>query len=186
MAIIFSKHFEQLIENKHGITKKVVLDAIGNNLRFQKPPLKGGVVELYTAQMKDSHDYLIVWSHAQGHNLMVDSAFRIRQELVDEVKTLEPLGLFRAFIGIVGLPMKLTGEAERFYFSQLIPIESLDQNYVMQWIKEHAQPVDRVPHIIYSQGLLQAITENGRNYLECAGTFCVDMDVYSDWIARKQ
>ena len=179
MAIIFSPRFEKELEGKRGVTKDVVRTAIAYPVKpAQKLSARGLRLELYLGRMKDSNDYVIVWSHVDGHNLVIDSAFRVSQELVNRSPSMEPLALFRVFIDRFGLPIPLAPDKEKFYFDQLVPVNSLKLSDVIPRLAELTRPVNPNRHRAHSNLVFKPIEQGGTVYLECANAFCIDIDEY--------
>ncbi|MER3408491.1 MAG: hypothetical protein C4292_07250, partial [Nitrososphaera sp.] len=83
MATIYTELYQRECENRFGVTRDAVREAIASPDKEQRLASQGLTLLLYSKKV-DPDRYLAVITHVQGQDLMVDLAFPVRQELADE------------------------------------------------------------------------------------------------------
>ena len=174
MATIYTELFQKECEGRFGITRDAVRDAIAQPDKEQRLASQGLTLILYSKQFAGS-DYLVVNTHVQGHDLMVDLAFRLKKELVDEATTTLPFPLMQALALKFGLVVKVGDRESKFIYNEVIPVSSRD-------IKQAMRISNPDNHLLVSS-IWMRMLQNDMGFLaQCALVFCIDSQAYGGWL----
>ena len=97
MRIIFSELFKNECQNKFQITEDQAKQVITSPDKQQATKFDNLDLKFFVKEKLEpgGKHYLLVCTHLKDGNFLVDLAFRILSELVEEVKTLEPIILLQ-------------------------------------------------------------------------------------------
>lgn len=179
MATVYTELFQRECENRFGITRDIVRDAIAQPDKEQRLASQGLTLVLYSKKIQGVNDYVIVSTHAQGQDLMVDLAFRLKKKLIEEVGTTLPFSLLQALAIQFGLPIKIGDRESKFFYNEIIPTVSGDIKKVLR-IKNP-----------FGKSLISCIwiriLHNNMGFLaQCALVFCIDLRAYTSWVEGKE
>ncbi len=185
VATVYTELFQKECEGRFGITKDVVRDAIAQPDKEQRLQSQGLTLILYSKKMADAAgssddnaggDYLVVNTHVQGQDLMVDLAFRLKKELVDEAKTTLPFPLMQALALRFGLPVKVGERETKFLYNEVIPVASKDIRQAMRISNPEGRPM--------VSAIWMRMLQNNMGFLaQCALVFCINAQAYAEWLA---
>ena len=179
MATVYTELFQKECENRFGVTRDAVRDAISQPEKEQRLASQGLTLILYSARIPGSDDHLVVSSHVQGTDLMVDLAFRLKKELVDEAKTTLPFPLLQALALRFGLPVKIGDRESKFVYNEVIPTTSRDIKKVLRISNPDGRPL--------VSSMWVRMLQNSMGFLaQCALVFCIDSRAYSSWLEKQQ
>ena len=179
MAIVYTELFQRQCENKFGLTRDLVRDAISLPDKEQRLASQGLTLILYSKTIPNSEDVLIVNTHVQGHDLMADLAFRLKKELVDDAKTMLPFPLLQAFALQFGLPFKIGEREGKFVYNEIIPTSSGDIKKVLRIVNSDGKP-------LVSSIWIRMLQNNMGFLAQCALVFCIDWQSYALWLQEKE
>jgi len=174
MATLYTKLFRKECEGKFGITRGVVRDAIAQPDREQRLSSQGLTIIMYSKKMKRG-DYVLVNTHVQGHDLMIDLAFRVKKELAEQTNTDLPFPLMRALAYKLGLPVRVGEHESRFIYNEVIPVSSRDIKKVVRI----PSPENRR---LVSAIWIRMLQNSMGSLAQCALVFCIDAKAYSAWL----
>ncbi|HVX02831.1 MAG TPA: hypothetical protein VHA09_06725 [Nitrososphaera sp.] len=177
MATIYTELFQKECENKFGMTREVVRDAIAQPDREQRLESQGLTLILYSKKLPGSDDRLIVSTHVQEQHLLVDLAFRLKKEMVDQAKTTLPFPLLQALALRFGLPVKIGDRESKFVYNEILPTTSQDIKKVLRiGNPENKQLVSSI---------WVRMLQNRMGFLaQCALVFCLDSQAYQAWLEK--
>jgi hypothetical protein len=176
MATVYTELFQRECEGRFGVTRDVVRDAIAQPDKEQRLSSQGLTLILYSKKMPGSGDCLVVNAHVQGQDLMVDLAFRLRKELVDEAKTTLPFPLMQALALKFGLAVRVGERESRFIYNEVIPVPSRDVKQAMRISNPESRPL--------ISSIWVRMLQNDLGFLaQCALVFCIDSQAYGSWLA---
>ncbi|MCK4339465.1 MAG: hypothetical protein KAW87_05715, partial [Candidatus Cloacimonetes bacterium] len=182
MRIIFSELFKNECQNKFQITEDQAKQVITSPdkqqaTKFDNLDLKFFVKEKFEPGGKY---YLLVCTHLKDGNFLVDLAFRILSELVEEVKTLEPIVLLQQLALKFGLTIRIGQKLNKFIFSESIPIKpSHDQTKLVEVLNPENHS--------FLQSMFVKIEQRGDiKIANCALAFCIDSDRYLSWLLGRK
>ena len=97
MRIIFTELFKNECQNKFQITEDQVKQVITSPDKKQVAKFDNLDLRFFVKKKlePEGEHYLLVCTRLEGGNFLVDLAFRVLSELVEEVKTLEPIILLQ-------------------------------------------------------------------------------------------
>lgn len=174
MATVYTKLFKKECECKFGITRAVVREAIAAPDKEQRLASQGLTIIIYGKKMKRG-DYLLVNAHVQGHDLMVDLAFRVREDFARDAGTDLPFPLMRALAYKLGLPVRVGDQESRFIYNEVIPISSRD-------IKKAVRIPNPENHPLISAIWVRTLENSMGTLAQCALVFCIDARKYRAWL----
>jgi hypothetical protein len=174
MATAYTKLFKKECEGKFGITRAIVHDAIAKPDKEQRLAAQGLTIVMYSKKMKRG-DYLLVNAHVQGQDLMVDLAFRVREDFVKDAKTDLPFPLMRALAYKVGLPVRVGDQESRFIYNEVIPVSSRD-------VKKAVRIPNPENHPLISAIWIRMLENSMGTLAQCALVFCIDARKYRAWL----
>jgi hypothetical protein len=179
MATVYTELFQRECENRFGVTRDLVRDAIAQPDKEQRLASQGLTLILYSKKIPGSDDYLVVSTHVQGQDLMVDLAFRLKKDLVDEAKTTLPFPLLQALALQFGLPVKIGDREGKFVYNEIIPTTSRDVKKVLRINNPDGRPL--------VSSIWVRMLQNNMGFLaQCALVFCIDSQAYASWLEKKQ
>ena len=174
MATVYTELFQKECEGRFGITRDAVRDTIAQPDKEQRLATQGLTLILYSRQF--SSDYLVVNTHVQGQDLMVDLAFRLKKELVDEAKTTLPFPLMQALALRFGLVVKVGERESKFIYNEVIPVPNRD-------IKQAMRISNPENHPLVSSIWMRMLQNDLGHLAQCALVFCIDSQAYGEWLA---
>lgn len=175
MATVYTELFQRECEGTFGITRDAVRDAIAQPDKEQRLASQGLTLILYSKKL--GQDYLVVNTHVQGTDLMVDLAFRLKKELVDEAGTTLPFPLMQAVALRFGLAVKVGERESKFIYNEVIPVSSGDIKQAMRISNPENRPL--------VSSIWMRMLQNELGYLaQCALVFCIDSQAYGEWLAQ--
>lgn len=176
MATVYTELFQRECEGRFGMTREVVRDAIAQPDREQRLSSQGLTLVLYCKKAPGSEDCIVVNTHVQGQDLMVDLAFRLRKELVEEAKTTLPFPLMQALALKFGLVVKVGERETKFIYNEVIPVPSRDVKQAMRINNPENRPL--------ISSIWMRMLQNDLGFLaQCALVFCIDSQAYGAWLA---
>ncbi|MCD6100034.1 MAG: hypothetical protein J7K33_05560 [Candidatus Marinimicrobia bacterium] len=182
MRIIFTDLFKKEYRDKFQITEDQVQQVITSPDEQQVANFNDLSLRFFIKRILEpqGEHYLLVCTRLEGSNLLVDLAFRILPELVEEVKTLDPIILLQQLALKFGLTIRIGQQLNKFIFRESIPIKSFIEPAK---IVEILNPKDH-PFI---QSMLIKIEQQGdMKIANCALAFCIDLDSYLPWLMGEK
>lgn len=178
MATVYTELFQRECENRFGTTRDAVRDAIAQPDKEQRLASQGLTLILYSKKFPGSDDHLVVNCHVQGQDLMVDLAFRLKKEMVDEAKTTLPFPLMQALALTFGLVVKVGDRESKFLYNEVIPVPSRDIKQAMRIGNPENHPL--------ISSIWMRMLQNDMGFLaQCALVFCIDSQAYGAWLAQS-
>lgn len=174
MTTVYTELFQRECEGRFGITRDAVRDAIAQPDKEQRLATQGLTLIMYSRQF--GSDYLVVNTHIQGQDLMVDLAFRLKKEMVDEAKTTLPFPLMQALALRFGLVVKVGERESKFIYNEVIPVPNRD-------IKQAMRISNPENHPLVSSIWMRMLQNDLGHLAQCALVFCIDSQVYGEWLA---
>lgn len=172
MAIVYTKLFQDLVENKLGLTRDVVRSAISSPEQEQKLVSQGLVLYLYLGTIRDSDDWVLVLTSVRERDLEVLLAFRLKQDLLDDANTSEPLLLLKAFAERFGAPITVGSKTAKFIVDERIPVNSTRVAEILK--------VPPIPDS-FSSMFFRVVEEGGALFAQCALGFYIPASGYRAW-----
>lgn len=177
MATVYTELFHKECEGRFGMTRDLVRDAIAQPDKEQRLASPGLVLILYSKKIPGSDDYLLVSTHVQGQDLMVDLAFRVKKELAEEAKTVLPFLLMQALALKFGLPVKVGDKESKFIYNEILPVTSTDIKKVVRIQNPEGRP-------LVSSIWVRMLQNDMGPMAQCALVFCIDMQAYASWAGQ--
>lgn len=175
MATVYTELFQKECEDRFGMTRDVVRDAIAQPDKEQRLASQGLTLILYSKKIPGSGDHVIVSTHVQGQDLLVDLSFRLKKEMVDEAKTTLPFPLLQALALRFGLPVKIGDREGKFVYNEIVPTASRDIKKVLRISNPDGKPL--------VSSMWVRILQNDMGFLaQCALVFCIDSQAYASWL----
>lgn len=174
MTMRYTKLFQKECEGKLGITRSTVRDAIENPDNEQHLAAQGLTIVMFSKKTRKG-DFILVSTHAQGNNLMVDLAFRAKVSLAKQAKTDLPFPLMRAFAYKLGLPIRVGEHESKFIYNEVIPVSGND-------IKKAVRIPNPEKHPLISAIWVRMIRNSMGSLAQCALVFCIDARKYRTWL----
>lgn len=174
MAVKYTKLFRQECEGKLGITRSMVKDAIENPDNEQRLAAQGLTIVMYSKKTRNG-DYLLVNTHAQGDDLMVDLVFRAKGSLAKQARTDLPFPLMRAFAYKLGLPIRVGEHESKFIYNEVIPVSNGD-------VRKAVRIPNPERHPLISAIWVRMIRNSMGSLAQCALVFCIDARKYRAWL----
>lgn len=180
--IIFSELFKNECECKLQIIEDQVRQVIANP--DETETVKFDDLELIFFIKKlphlESENFILVCSHLKDENLLVDLAFRILPELVDEIKTIQPIILLQELALKFGLTIRIGQQHNKFIFRESISLKS------SQDLKKLIEIMNPYNHS-FMQSIFIKINQKGNiKIANCALAYCIDSDKYMAWLMGKK
>ncbi len=179
MATVYTELFQKECENRFGITRDLVRDAIAQPDKEQRLASQGLTLILYSKKIQGVEDYIVISTHVQAQDLMVDLAFRLKRELIEEAKTTLPFSLLQALAIQFGLPIKIGDRESKFFYNEVIPTVSGNIKRVLRI----SNPFDRP---LISCMWIRMLHNNMGFLAQCALVFCIDLQAYTSWLEGKE
>ena len=182
MRIIFSELFKNECQNKFQITEDQVKQVITSPDKQQATKFDNLDLKFFVKEKLEPGGkyYLLVCTHLKDSNFLVDLAFRILSELVEEVKTLEPIILLQQLALKFGLTIRIGQKLNKFIFSESIPIKpSHEQTKLVEVLNPENHS--------FLQSMFVKIEQQGdMKVANCALAFCIDSDRYLSWLVGRK
>ena len=182
MRIIFTELFKSECQNKFQITEGQVQQVITSPNEQQVAKFDDLELRFFVKKMlyPEGEHYLLICTRLEGDNLLVDLAFRILSELVEEVKTLEPIILLQQLVLKFGLQIRVGQQLNKFIFRELIPIKLSDKSAkLVEVLNPENHP--------FIQSMFTKIEQKGDvKIANCALAFCIDSSRYLSWLISKK
>lgn len=177
MATVYTELFQKECEGRFGVTRDLVRDSISQPDKEQRLASQGLTLILYSKKVPNSDDYLVVNTHVQGQDLMVDLAFLIKKALADDAKTTLPFQLMQVLALKFGLAVKVGERESRFIYNEIIPVSSRDIKKVLRIQNPDGRP-------LVSAIWVRMLQNDMGMMAQCALVFCIDMQAYASWVGR--
>jgi hypothetical protein len=177
MATIYTELFQRECEDKFGVTRDIVRNTIAEPDKEQRLSSQGLTLIIYCKKIPGLEDYIVASTHVQGQDLMVDLAFRVKRELVEDAKTTLPFPLLQALALRFGLPVKVGDRESKFIYNEIIPTTSRDIKKVIRINNPQGRPL--------VSAIWVRMLQNNMGFLaQCALVFCIDWHAYSSWFDK--
>ena len=182
MRIIFTDLFKKECRDKFRITEDQVQQAITNPDEQQFANFDDLSLRFFVKKMLEAEGehYLLVCTRLEGSNLLVDLAFKILPELVEEVKTLDPLILLQMLALKFGLTIRIGQQFNKFIFRESI---SLKSSVEPAKLVEVLNPEN---HSFIQSMFIKIEQQGDMKIANCALAFCIDLDRYLSWLMDKK
>jgi len=126
---------------------------------------------------------LLICTHLKNGNLLVNLAFRILPELVEEVKTLDPIILLQQLALKFGMPIQIGDQIKKFIFRESIPIKASHEQTKLEKLAKVFNPANHS----FIQSMFIKIEQKGEiEVANCAIAFCIDLNRYLSWLMDKK
>ena len=125
--------------------------------------------------------YLLVCTRKKEDNWFVDLSFRILPDLVDSVRTLEPLVLLQGLAQRFGLTIRVGRQLNKFIFREVIPLKGWngDPTKLVEVINPSNHQFIQYMNIRIEQ-------RDGFNMANVALAYCIDTEEYLAWLSGKE
>jgi hypothetical protein len=185
LATIYTELYQRECENRFGVTREKVREAIASPDSEQRLTSQGLTLILYSKKTgPDRH--IVVITHVQGQDLMVDLAFPILPELAGEAEggsggvagagAALPLHLVQALALKFGLPVRVGERETKFIYNEVIPVSSMDPKKAIRIASPDNRPLVSCIWV--------RMLQNSMGFLaQCALVFCLDSQAYAGWLA---
>jgi len=182
MRIIFTDLFKKECRDKFQITEDQVQQAITNPDKRQVANFDDLSLRFFIKRMPEpqGEHYLLVCTRLEGSNLLVDLAFRILPELVEEVKTLNPIILLQQLALKFGLTIRVGQQLNKFIFRESIPIKSSIEPAKL------VEVLNPKNHSFIQSMFIKIERQGDMKIANCALAFCIDEDKYLSWLIGKK
>ena len=182
MSTIFTEMFKKECRDKFQITETMVQQALTSpneqeTAKFDELELRFFVKQMLHAGGKY---YLLVCTRWDGSNLLVDLAFRIPIELVDEAKTLKPIILLQQLALKFGLTIRVGQQLNKFIFRELIPIKLSGEPTKL------VEVINPDNHSFTQTMFLKLERQGDVKIANCALAYCIDSDRYLSWLLGQE
>ncbi len=174
MAIKYTKLFRRECEGKLGITRSLVKDAVENPDNEQRLASQGLTIVMYSKKTRKG-DYLLVNTHVEGDDTMVDLAFRAKAALAKQTKTDLPFPLMRAFAYKLGRPIRVGEHESKFIYNEVVPVSNGD-------VRKAVRIPNPERHPLISIIWVRMIRNSMGSLAQCALVFCIDARKYRAWL----
>lgn len=180
LATVYTELYQRECENRFGVTREIVREAITHPDREQRLASQGLTIILYSKKADDGSGnsrQLVVSTHVQGHDLMVDLAFPVKAELVEEAgRTTLPFPLMQALALKFGLPVRVGDRESKFIYNEVIPVTSADPRKAIRISNPENRPLVSCIWV--------RMLQNSMGFLaQCALVFCIDSQAYGEWLS---
>jgi len=183
MKIIFTDLFKKKCRDKFQITEYQVQQVITSPDEQQVANFEDLSLRFFIKRILEpqgQHYLLLICTHLEGSNLIVDLAFRILPELVEEVKTLNPIILLQQLALKFGLTIRIGQQLNKFIFRESIPIKSSVEPAKLVEILNPAN------HSFIQSMFIKIEQQEDIKVAHCALVFCIDEDRYLSWLMGKK
>lgn len=183
MKIIFTDLFKKECRDKFQITEYQVQQVITSPDEQQVANFEDLSLRFFIKRILEpqgQHYLLLICTHLEGSNLIVDLAFRILPELVEEVKTLNPIILLQQLALKFGLTIRIGQQLNKFIFRESIPIKSSVEPAKLVEILNPAN------HSFIQSMFIKIEQQEDIKVAHCALVFCIDEDRYLSWLMGKK
>jgi hypothetical protein len=125
MRIIFTESFKNECQNRFQITEDQAKQAITSPDTKKIVKIDDLDLRFFVKRMLEPEgEYcLLICTRSGSDDLLVNLAFRILPELVEELKTLEPIILLQQLASKFGLPIQIGDQVNKFIFRESITIK---------------------------------------------------------------
>lgn len=182
MEIIFTELFKKECQNKFQITGGQAKQVITSPDKQEVAKFDDLDLRFFVKKMPEPEGeyYLLVCTCLEGGNLVVGLAFRILPELVEEVKTLEPIILLQQLALKFGLTIRVGQQLSKFIFRESISVKPSDKPVrLIEVLNPENHP--------FMQSMFIKIEQQGDvKIANCALAFCIDSDRYLSWLMGKK
>jgi len=182
MKIIFTDLLKKKCRDKFQITEDRVQQVITSPDEQQVANFDDLSLRFFVKRILEpqGEHYLLICTHSEGSNLIVDLAFRILPELVEEVKTLNPIILLQQLALKFGLTIRIGQQLNKFIFRESIPIKSSVEPAKLVEILNPAN------HLFIQSMFIKIEQQEDIKVAHCALVFCIDKDRYLSWLMGKK
>ncbi len=182
MNIVFTELFNKECRDKFQIAETHVEEAITSPNEKEAAKFDELEVRFFVKQMLQAGDkyYLLVCTRWDGNSLLVDLAFRIPTELVDEAKTLKPIIILQQLALKFGLTIRVGQQLNKFIFRELIPITRAEEPAKI------IEVINPEKHSFLQLMFIKIEQQGDARIANCALAYCIDSDRYLSWLMGKK
>lgn len=182
MNIVFTELFSKECRDKFQITEAQVQQAITSPNEQEAVKFDELELRFFIKQMPQDGEkyYLLVCTRLDGSNLLVDLAFRIPTEFVDEAKTLKPFILLQQLALKFGLTIRVGQQLNKFIFGETIPIKPFDKP------TELVEVINPENHSFMQSMFIKIEQQGDEKIANCALAYCIDSDRYLSLLTGKK
>jgi|GEM_PF-1506014 len=183
MDAIFTEMFKRECRDKFNISEERVQQAI-------KAPNAQQILELDDLELgffvkqeyivPNNKTYLLVCSRKEKENWLIDAAFIVPHDLVDEVNPLEPIIILQKFVQKFGLMIRIGDQYNKFIFRESIyPNENIN-------LAKLTEIINPANHSFMQRVFIKLEQKNDRKIINCALAYCIDIDEYSAYLSGRK
>lgn len=178
MGRIFTELFKRECQDRFQISEEMVSDVLQNPDAQQTINYESLRVELFSKRISYSIDeqYLLVCTHTQDGDILIDFAFRLLTDLVHELRTTEPILLLQQFALRFGLTIHIGHELSKFILMAAIPINPKNTS------SELVKVLNPQNHSFIQSFFIRISQQNATTVANCALAYCIDVDDYLAWL----
>lgn len=182
MRIIFTELFKSECQNKFQITEDQVQQVITSPNEQQVAKFDDLELRFFVKKMlhPEGEHYLLICTRLEGGNLLVDLAFRILSELIEEAKMLKPIILLQQLALKFGLTIRVGQQLNKFIFRELIPIKLSDKPAKL------VEVFNPENHSFIQSMFIKIEQQGDVKIANCALAYCIDSDKYTFWLMSKK
>jgi len=182
MNIVFTELFNKECRDKFQVSEAQVEQAITSPNEQEVAKLDELEIRFFVKQMLQAGDkyYLLVCTRWDGSNLLVDLAFRILPDFVEELRTLKPIILLQQLTLKFGLTIRVGQQFSKFIFRELIPLKLSDEPTKL------VEVVNPENHSFMQSMLIKIEQEGDTKIANCALAYCIDSDRYLSWLTGEE
>ncbi|HUD44418.1 MAG TPA: hypothetical protein VMR41_02655 [Patescibacteria group bacterium] len=164
--------FETECKDKFGISHTMVKKALAGPLDSQEITYKGLDLLLTTKEI-DTSNILIIIANREKNDLSIESAFKLRKDLMKDILIQKPLTIFQHFVEKFGLDIIIGDFSSKFILDETIDINPLQ---VMNIVN-----ISNPQNHNFLQSMFIKIN-TAHTQVECAIAFAIDTIEYQAWI----
>lgn len=172
MDIKFTDQFDKECRDKFGIPRQVVREAIETSSDSEEIIYKGLQLEFYTKEI-DKNQLLLILARKTDSQIVVDLAFKIKEDLAKALKIRRPISILQKLIEKYGLVVVVGGVSRKFIVAQEINIKPEQTSKLLE--------VKNPDNHSFTASMFIKINED-RTKAECALAFALDVNRYLEWI----
>lgn len=181
MIIIFTEFFKNECQNKLQITDDQIKQIITNPDREQVVKSNNLELKFFVKRMvePEGEHYFLVCTRSEGDNLLVDLAFIILPELVQEAKTLQPIILLQELALKFGLTIRVGQQLNKFILKESIPIQLNDE------VNKLVEIVNPENHSFMHSMIFKIRQTGDIKIADCSIAYCIDSNKYMSWLTAR-
>ncbi len=172
MDISFTDLFDKESRDKFGIPRQAVREAIETPSNSEEVLYQELQLEFYIKEI-DKNQLLLVLARKIDSQIVVDLAFKIKEDLVKALKIHRPTSVFQKLIEKYGLVVVVGDVSQKFIMTQEIDIKPEQSINLVE--------VKNPDNHSFTTSMFVKINED-KTKAECALVFALDIDKYLEWI----